>query len=142
MDMRRSAHGVYRTEYHVVWIPKYRRRILNASVQQYLEEILPGIIGGMPGCEIIEKNIQVDHIHMVIVIPPKYAVGAVVGRIKGKTASLMRKELAWLGRMYWKENVVWSPGYFVSTVGVDEEKIIAYVKWQERQDLGQGKLEF
>ena len=139
--MRRSAHGVYRTEYHVVWIPKYRRRILNAGTKQYLERILPEVLGEMPGCEINEMNIQPDHIHAVLVIPPKYAVSAAIGRIKGQTASRLRKKLSWLRRVYWAENVVWSPGYFVSTVGVEEEKIIAYVKWQERQDAGQEKLD-
>ena len=125
-----------------MWIPKYRREILKPGVIQYLEEILPLILREMPGCEIVEKNIQIDHIHMVMIIPPKYAVCAVIGRIKGKTASLMRENMLWLGDVYWKENIVWSPGYFVSTVGVDEEKIVNYVRWQERQDYGQEKLDF
>ena len=96
----------------------------------------------MPGCEIIEYNIQVDHIHMVMIIPPKYAVGEVVGKIKGITASLLRKKFSWLAKVYWKENVVWSPGYFVSTVGIGEREILKYVKWQQSQDSGQAKLEF
>ena len=95
----------------------------------------------MPGCEIVEHNVQVDHIHMVIVIPPKYSVSDVIGRIKGMTSSNLRKKFNWLKKVYWKENVVWSPGYFVSTVGVDEEKILKYVQWQEHQDSGQAKLE-
>ena len=96
----------------------------------------------MPGCEVIELSVLVDHIHMVMVIPPKYAVSSVVGQMKGQTASWLRKKFLWLEKVYWKENVVWSPGYFVSTVGVDEETIRAYVKWQARQDSGQAKLEF
>ena len=95
----------------------------------------------MPGCEIVEQNIQVDHIHTVMIIPPRYAVSEVVGRIKCQTASQLRGKFLWLEEVYWKENVVWSPGYFVSTVGVDEAKIIKYVKWQQRQDEGQAKLE-
>ena len=95
----------------------------------------------MPGCEIVEQNIQVDHIHTVMVIPPKYAVSEVVGKLKCQAASQLRKKFAWLGKVYWAENIVWSPGYFVSTVGVDEERIIQYVKWQQRQDSGQAKLE-
>ncbi len=95
----------------------------------------------MPGCEIVEKNIQLDHIHMVMTIPPKYAVSDVIGLVKGITASHLRKKFDWLKKVYWKENVVWSPGYFVSTVGVDEERILKYVRWQERQDSGQAKLE-
>jgi len=76
----------------------------------------------MPDCERIEYNIQVDHIHMVMIVPPSYAVSEVVGRTKGMTASLLRKKSSWLVKVYWKENVVWSLGYFVSTVGVGERK--------------------
>ena len=96
----------------------------------------------MPGCEVIEYNIQVDHIHMVIVIPPKYAVSDVVNRLKGVTAKRLREKMDWLKKVYWKEGVVWSPGYFVSTIGLNEKVIIEYVKWQERQDSGQAKLAF
>ena len=89
----------------------------------------------------IEYNIQVDHVHMVVLIPPKYAVSEVVGRIKSQTASKLRGKFAWLKKVYWKENIVWSPGYFVSTVGIEEKKIIEYVKWQGSQDSGQAQLE-
>ena len=95
----------------------------------------------MPGCEIVQSNIQVDHIHLLMIIPPKYAVSDVVGCLKGITASQLRKKFEWLQKVYWKENIVWSPGYFVSTVGVDEEKIIKYIRWQQSQDSGQAKLE-
>ena len=96
----------------------------------------------MPGCEVIEYNIQVDHIHMVIVIPPRYAVSDVIKRLKGVTAKKLREKMNWLKKVYWKEGVVWSPGYFVSTIGLNEKVIIEYVKWQERQDSGQAKLAF
>ena len=96
----------------------------------------------MTGCEIVSCNIQVDHIHMVMIIPPKYSVSEVLGRLKGQTASRLRKKFGWLEKVYWKENVVWSPGYFVSTVGIDEEKILKYVEWQGCQDSGQTKFEF
>jgi len=79
---------------------------------------------------------------MIMIIPPKYSVSDVVGRIKGMTAGRLRKKFSWLSKVYWKENVVWSPGYFVSTVGVDEARILKYVEWQRTQDLGQAKLEF
>ena len=96
----------------------------------------------MPGCEVIEYNIQVDHIHMVIVIPPRYAVSDVIKRLKGVTAKRLREKMDWLKKVYWKEGVVWSPGYFVSTIGLNEKVIIEYVKWQDRQDSGQAKLAF
>ena len=95
----------------------------------------------MPGTEIIEQNIQIDHIHTIMIIPPKYAVSDVVGFMKGKTASELRKKFVWLKKVYWKENIIWSPGYFVSTVGIDEAIIIRYVRWQQSHDSGQAKLD-
>ena len=143
MEIRLSGHSAYRTEYHVVWIPKYRRRILNPGVKGYLNRLFPKVMRSMPGCEIVEYNIQVDHIHMVMIIPPKYSVSDVIKRIKGVTARRLREKMEWLKKVYWSEKgVLWSPGYFVSTVGIDEKKIIEYVRWQERQDLGQAQLEF
>ena len=141
METRLSGHGAYRTEYHVVWIPKYRRRILNPGVEGYIKKVLPKVLKTMPGCEVFEMNIQVDHIHMVMVIPPKYAVSDVIGKIKRYTASKLRDKFTWLEKVYWKERVVWSPGYFVSTIGLDENQIINYVRWQGEQDSGQAKLE-
>ena len=134
MDLRLSGHGTYRTEYHVVWISKYRRRILNPGVSRYFVELLPKVLATMPGCEIVECNIQVDHIHMLMIIPPKYSVSDVIGRMKEMTSSALRKKFIWLKKVYWKEDLVWSPGYFVSTVGVDEEKVLKYVQWQEHED--------
>ncbi len=141
METRISGHSVYKTEYHIVWISKYRRRVLNSGIKGYLSKLFPKLLKSLPGCEIIEYNVQVDHIHMVMIVPPKYAVSEVVGKIKSQTASKLRRKFVWLGKVYWKENVVWSPGYFVSTVGIDEEAILSYVKWQGRQDSGQAQLE-
>ena len=88
----------------------------------------------------LHQNIQVDHIHTIMIIPPKYSVSEVVGRVKGQSASKLRKRFKWLKKVYWKETLVWSPGYFVSTIGLNEDQIIKYVKWQESQDSGQAKL--
>jgi len=142
MENRFSGHSVYRTQYHIVWIPKYRRRILNPGVKGYLKKLFPVILEAMPGVEIMEMNIQVDHIHSIMIIPPKYPVSAVMGKIKGQTASKLRKKFSWLKKVYWKENIVWSPGYFVSTIGLNETQIIKYVQWQGKQDSGQAKLVF
>ena len=100
METRLSGHGVYRTEYHIIWIPKYRRRILNPGVKEYISKIFPKVLRGMPGCEIVEQNIQVDHIHLLMVIPPKYAVSEVIGQMKQYTASRLRKKFAWLEKVY------------------------------------------
>ena len=142
METRLSGHGAYRTEYHVVWIPKYRRRILNPGVAEYLGRCFPKVMRSLPGCEIVKYNVQVDHVHRVMIIPPRYAVSEVMGRLKGQTASWLRKRFDWMKRAYWKENIVWSAGYFVSTVGVDGAKILRYMQWQQSQDSGQTKFEW
>ena len=142
MENRLSGHGVYRTQYHIVWISKYRRRILKPGLATYLNKMLPGMMRTMQGCEIEELNVQIDHVHMVMIIPPKYSVSNVVGRMKCKTASYLRRKFKWLEKVYWNENIVWSPGYFVSTVGLSESRIKAYVKWQGELDSGQAKLAF
>ena len=140
MEIRLSGHSAYYTEYHLVWIPKYRYHVLNPGVIAYLEKLFPKVMAELPGCEIVKYNIQIDHIHMVMVIPPKYAVSAVVGKMKGMTSSALRKKFGWLKYRYSSENVVWSPGYFVSTFGVERERILKYVKYQKKQDSGQSKL--
>jgi putative transposase len=141
MEIRLSGHSAYHTEYHIVWIPKYRYRVLNPGVKAYLVKLFPKVMVELPGCEIVKYSIQPDHIHMVIIIPPKYAVSAVVGKIKGMTSSQIRKKFGWMKLRYSRESVVWSPGYFVSIVGVERERILRYVEYQERQDSGQAKLE-
>jgi len=91
--------------------------------------------------ELVEQKIQADHLHLVLIIPPKYAVAAVVGPLKQKSAKALRSKFDWLEKVYGRERVVWSPGYFVSTGGLDEDKIRWYVRHQEAQDSGQGKLD-
>jgi len=141
MEIRLSGHGAYRTEYHVVWITKYRRRVLNSGLAAFVRKSLLHILRSMPGVEIIELNIQEEHVHTLIVIPPKYSVSDVVGRLKGQSASFLRKRYSWLGKVYRARNIVWSPGYFVSTIGIDEEVIRRYIKYQQAQDSGQAKLD-
>ncbi|GJL53111.1 MAG: IS200/IS605 family transposase [Nitrospirales bacterium] len=141
MEVRFSGHSAYRTQYHIVWIPKYRRRILNPGVASYLVKVLTKQLRSLPGVELVEQSIQADHIHLVLIIPPRYAVAAIVGTLKQQTAKALRAKFTWLEDVYWREPVVWSPGYFVSTVGIDEAKILWYVRHQEAQDSGQAKLD-
>ena len=95
----------------------------------------------MPGVIIETIGFDKDHVHMVMNIPPKYSISEVMGSLKSQSASQMRKAFSWLNEVYWKENIVWSPGYFVSSVGVDEDTIRKYVEHQGSQDSGQLHLE-
>ena len=140
MEVRKSSHGVYQLQYHVVWVCKYRRRILNPGVCAYIRRMMPKLLRSMPGVEIETIGFDVDHLHMVMVIPPKYSISAVMGKLKSQSASQLRKTFRWLEKVYWEENIAWSPGYFVSSVGIDEHTIKKYVEYQGKQDSGQLRM--
>ena len=139
MDIRLSAHGSYHHQYHIVWIPKYRKRVLKGKLKVYLEKRLLDIQVHHPDVEIQRYGIQVDHVHVVIVIPPKYAVSDLVGKIKANTSRAIRQQFPWIRQTY-RKAVFWSPGFFSSTVGINEKVIMRYVAFQEKVDKGQLQL--
>ena len=141
MEFHYSSHSVYSLQYHVVWVTKYRRRILKPFVEEYLRKVLLKLLRKLPGVTIETIGFDGDHLHMLMTIPPKYSTSGVMGHLKGQSSSHLRKTFAWLGKVYWKENIVWSPGYFVSSVGVDEKIVRNYVEWQGRKDSGQLRME-
>ncbi len=126
------SHSKWECKYHVVFIPKCRRKALYGQLRKYLGEVFHRL-EQQKECWIEEGHLMPDHVHMLISIPPKYAVSQVVGYIKGKSA-------IHLARVYGerKRNFVgqhfWARGYFVSTVGRDEEVIRNYIRHQEQED--------
>ena len=128
---------MYRLQYHAVWICKYRRRILKPAVCSYIRKMMPALLRSMPGVKVETIGFDEDHLHMIVTIPPKYSIASVIGQLKSQSASKLGKCFKWLEKVYWKENVVWSPEYFVSSVGLDEETIKKYVEYQGRQDSDQ-----
>jgi len=120
---------------------KYRHKIFNSGVFAYLDDILKRIKDYYPEIDILEINHDKDHIHLLVSIPPKLAVGKVVGIIKANTATALKKKFDYLGRTYWGTNAIWSEGYFVSTVGINEKTIQDYIQRQGEEDFGQAKLE-
>ena len=141
MECIKSAHSVYRLQYHIVWVCKYRRRLLNPGICSYMRRILAKLLRSIPGVTVETIGFDQDHLHMVMVIPPKYSISSVIGQLKSQSAAELRKKFTWLDRVYWKENIFWSPGYFVSSVGVDQQTIKNYVEHQGKQDSGQLRLE-
>ena len=141
MKFVKSQHSVYKLSYHVVWTCKYRRRVLKPGVIEFLKKIMPKLQRSIPGVEIEQMGFDKDHVHFVITIPPKYSISDVMGELKSRSAMLLREKFKWLEKVYFKEKVFWSPGYFVSSVGVDEDIIKRYVEYQGRQDEGQLLLE-
>lgn len=140
MEVRRQAHCVYRCAYHIVWIPKYRYKILTKGVKEYLEIKLVEVRKWYPEFEYLEYNIQPDHVHLVISFPPKFSVAKVVQIIKQNTSRALKDKFDFLKSTYRYGNGIWSVGYFVSTVGIDERRIRNYVRYQEKEDLGQAQL--
>ena len=141
MEIRVSAHGSYHHQFHVVWIPKYRKKILKGQLKEFVEKRLLDIHRYHPDIDIEKYSLQEDHVHLVIIIPPKYSVSEVVGKIKANASREVRKHFAWIKKIYW-HNEFWSPGFFSSTVGINEEAIKRYIEFQEKLDKGQLQLPF
>ena len=126
------SHSMWECKYHVVWIPKCRKKALYGQLRKHLGEVLHEL-ARQKESKVLEGHLQPDHIHMLISIPPKYAVSQVVGYMKGKSAIHIAR--TYLGQ---KKNYngmhFWARGYFVSTVGTDEEIVRAYIRSQEKED--------
>jgi putative transposase len=142
MKLYKAAHSIYKTQYHIVWITRYRRKILVTGVNSYLEIKLQEITKYYPDWEYLEIGIKPDHIHLYMVIPPKYAVSKVTETIKKNTSRALSRKFAFLKKVYWDKKGIWGKGYFVSTVGINEEVIRKYVQSQAEEETGQAQLEF
>ncbi len=140
-ELRRSSHSVYICDYHLVWPTKYRRKILNEGVLAYLREILKALPEHYPEILIKEVNTDEDHVHLLVSIPPQWSVGKAVRIIKANTARQLNDKFPFLRKVYYGTRSIWSAGYFVSTVGIDEEIIRKYIENQGKEDAGQAKLE-
>ena len=141
--LKKLAHSVYECKYHIVFCPKYRYKILQADVANFVTEQIYHLCKRKEGVEVLEVNVQPDHVHMVLSIPPKYGVSEIMSFLKGKLALNMFAQFPELKKRYWGRHV-WSRGYCVTTVGLDEEMIRKYVKWQTRKEeasmMKQGRL--
>jgi len=132
-QFKRLSHSVYECKYHFVFCPKYRYQIFKDDIAEYTRQQIYQLCKQKELVEVLELNVKPDHIHLVMEIPPKYRVSDVMGYLKGKLALRLFEKYERLGRRYWGRHL-WSRGYCVSTIGLDEDKIRKYVKWQEQQD--------
>ena len=130
---RRQSHVVYHCNYHIVWVPKYRYRILEGIIKALLEQDIR-MISEWKNVIIEEMNIQKEHIHLVVSVPPKLSISDYMGILKGKTAIKLFKSYPQLKKKPYWGNHFWAPGYFVNTIGIDEEMIKRYVKYQEDEE--------
>ena len=140
-DWRSMAHVTWECKYHVVIVPKYRKKVFYGKMRQRVGEIIRELCR-QKDVELIEGSAAVDHIHMLLSVPPKYSIAMTVGFLKGKSAIRINRDLRKMkgslqGRKFW------SRGYYVSTVGLDEKTIREYVRNQEKHDrMEDGQQEF
>jgi putative transposase len=129
-EYRKSSHAVYDIKYHIIWVTKYRYKVLGGNMSKRLRELI------RQGCEargitIVQGSIGKDHVHMLISCPPSLAPSKIVQYLKGRASRLLQEEFPELKKRYWGQHL-WGRGYFCATVGsVDEETIRRYIENQE-----------
>ena len=138
-DYKKLTHTTWECKYHLVWIPKYRKKMLYGNLRKYLGEVFKELALHKES-EILEGHLMGDHVHILISIPPKYAVSQVVGYIKGKSAIHIARTYAGRHRNFIGQSF-WARGYFVSTVGRDESIVRKYIKRQDELEQRNEQLE-
>jgi len=139
-DQQSLSHTMWECSYHIVWIPKYRKKTIFGDLRKYLGEIFRELAAHKE-CKVLEGHLMPDHVHILLSIPPKYSVAQVVGYIKGKSAIQIARTFQGRKKNYIGQHF-WARGYYVSTVGKDEELVREYIQKQEQEDqrLDQLKL--
>ncbi len=137
-DKNSLAHSTWNCKYHVVFSPKYRRMVIYNKIKVDIGKILRKLCE-QKGVEVIEAEACPDHIHMLLSIPPKYSVSQVMGYLKGKSSLMIFDRHANLKYKYGNRNF-WAKGYFVSTVGLNDEVVREYIRNQEKEDMMQDNL--
>ena len=138
MDMNSLAHTKWECKYHIVFAPKFRRKVIYGQIKADVGNIL-SMLCKRKGIEIIEAECMPDHVHMFVRIPPKYSVSQIVGYLKGKSSLMIFERHANLKYKYGRR-VFWAKGYYVSTVGGNKKAIQKYIQEQEKHDIALDKL--
>ena len=125
------AHTKWDCTYHIVWIPKYRRKMLFGQCRREVKDTLAMLVKAKEGLEVVEGSVGSDHIHICLRIPPKYSVSKIMGYLKGKSALILFDHHPEWRKVTGKDRTLWARGYYVSTVGINEAVIRKYVREQE-----------
>jgi putative transposase len=142
VKLHKAAHTVYKTQCHIVWMARFRRKILVEGVAKYLRVKIQEVRKYYSDWQFTEIGIDKDHVHVHMMIPPKYSVSVAVEMIKKHTSRRLREKVRFLDKVYWDRGGIWSTGYVVSTVGITEEIIRRYVARQGKEDARQAQREF
>jgi len=130
---RKLSQTIWHCQYHIVWVPKYRFKILIGKISQEVENCIRAF-SEQQGCEILELNVQIDHVHVIVMVPPKLSISDFVGMVKGRTAIRILNKFRHLKKKPYWGNHFWTKGYCVDTIGLDSEMIRKYVKYQDGKD--------
>ena len=141
MRFRKSTHAIYNTQYHIVWTLWYRRKLLVKGAKEYLEKLFKNMERLDEDIEVRKVNVQEDHIHIVMVIPPRVSVASVIKYMKSLSGTKLKEKFEFMKNAMYGRGGIWSRGYCVSTVGLNEKAIMDYVEYQYKEDTGQLKLE-
>ena len=135
MRIRSLNHSTYQIQYHLVWGTRYRRKYMKEYTKQELRKYLYRATKKYPTLHISSFNTDDDHVHIQIEIPPNLSIAAVVQRLKSESSAILKKQFKFIREMY-LDGSIWSVGYFVSTVGLNEEMIKKYIASQGKKDHG------
>ena len=127
------SHAIWHCQYHLVWVSKYRYRVLKGAVGREVSTCIQ-VFAQQKECEVVELNVQVGHVHLLVLVPPKVSISELMGTLKGRSAIRVFKQFPYLKEKPYWGNHFWARGYCVDTVGLDAEMIRKYVKYQEAKD--------
>lgn len=130
---RKLSQTIWHCQYHIVFVPKYRYRILSGAIGHEVDRCIRAF-SEQKKAEIIELNVQIDHVHLLVMVPPKVSLSDYVGLVKGRTAIRVLNRFRQLKKKPYWGNHFWAKGYCIDTVGLDAEMIRKYVKYQERNE--------
>lgn len=130
---RKLSHTIWHCQYHIIWVPKYRFRILVGPVGDEIDRCIRAFVEQQRG-EVVELNVQVDHVHLLAMVPPKVSISDFMGTLKGRSAIRVFSKFPKLRRKPYWGNHFWAKGYCVDTVGLDEEQVRKYVKYQQERE--------
>ena len=138
---RKLSQTIWHCQYHIIWVPKYRYRVLSGKIASEVENCIRAFSEQL-GCEIVELNIQIDHVHLLVFVPPKVSISSYVGTVKGRTAIRVFNRFRKLKEKPYWGNQFWARGYCVDTVGLDAEMVQKYIKYQEQKERNSEKSEY
>jgi len=130
---KKLSHTIWHCQYHMIWVPKYRYQILTGPLKEAAQARIYSMCSYC-GCDVVELNVQKDHVHLIVMIPPKLSVSDFMGRLKGQVSINLFKQFGHLRKKPYWGNHFWSKGYCVDTIGLDAEMIQKYVRYQEKKE--------